>query len=214
MAATKLSLVNGALALLKTRKLTAAELAGNLREPARAANDAWDRDFVRGCLEEGNWRFAIRSRQLVADPGIDPAFDDGGYLYAFAKDTDWLRWAGVFSDADMKIPYDDYNDEAGYLFANVDTLYVRYVSDDASFGGDLSRWPRSFQQYVEAKLAFEIAGPLTQEAGDMQGLARDRLKDAQAKDVINEPTRQQPVSSWVRARFGSNIDRQRRAGSS
>lgn len=214
MAATKLSLVNGALRLLKTRKLTASELATNGREPARAANDAWDADFVRGCLEQGNWRFAIRSRQIVADPGIDPQFDDGGYRYAFQKDTDWLRTAGVFVDADMQMPYHEYHDEAGYLFANVDTLYVRYVSDDADFGGDMSRWPRSFQEYVEAKLASEIAGPMTQGGQDTRDLADARLKDAQAKDVINEPTRRPQPSSWVRARFGSYIDTQRRAGSS
>ena len=148
MSSTKLSLVNGALRLLKQRKLTESELSSNSREPARAANDVFDADFVRGCLEAGNWRFATRSRQIIADPGIDPQFDDGGYLYAYEKDSDWLRTVGIFSDANMLINYNDYNEEAGYIFANIDTLYVRYISDDASFGGDMSRWPRSFQEYV------------------------------------------------------------------
>lgn len=214
MACTKLSLVNGAMRLLKTRKLTAAELAGNTRESARVANDVFDADFVRGCLEAGNWRFAVRSRQITADPGIDPQFDGaGGYLYAFAKSDDWLRTCGVFSDADMRQTYRDYNDEAGYIFANVDTLYVRHISDDVSFGGNLAIWPRSFQEYAEAKLAANVAGPMTQEAESLEALAARRLAAAISKDVINEGTKTQQPSSWVRARFGGGQNGQRRLGS-
>lgn len=205
---SKLGVINGAMRLLKSRKMTDAELAGNTRESARIANEVWDADFVRGCLEAGNWRFAVRSRQITADPGIDPQFDgEGGYQYAFEKDTDWLRTCGVFRDADMCEAYNDYNDEAGFIFANVDTLYVRYISDDASFGGSMSLWPRSFQEYAEAKLASGIAGPLTQQSQELDDLAARKLAAATAKDVINEPTRRQPYSSWVRARFSGGYDR-------
>lgn len=203
MSATKLSTVNGALRLLKVGKLSASELANNTREPARVANDTWDADFVRGCLEAGAWRFAIRSRMLLADPGIDPQFDGEGYQFAFAKDTDWVRTTGVYSDAGMKCAFSDYRDEAGVIYASLDTIYVSYISDDASFGGNMAGWPRSFQEFVEAKLASEIAGPLTQESRDMMGLADLRLRKAIGKDVVNEPARRQQPGTWVRARIGS-----------
>ncbi len=204
---TKLSAINGALRLLRKGALSASELANNSREPARVANAVWDSDFVRGCLEAGAWRFAIRTRQVIADPGIDPQFDGaGGFLYAYEKETDWLRTIGVYNDPSMQSAYSDYRDEAGYIFANVDTLYVSYISDDASFGGNLAIWPRSFQEYVEAKLAHEIAGPLTQEGADMMGLAELRLRKAIGKDVINESARRQPIGSWVRARFSGVTD--------
>jgi hypothetical protein len=215
VSATKLTVANGAMRLLKTRKLTAAELSGNTRESARVVNEVWDGDFVRGILEAGNWRFAVRSRQITADPGIDPQFDgEGGYLYAYAKSDDWLRTCGVFSDPDMRQTCSDYNDEAGYIFANVDTLYVRHISDDVSFGGNLAIWPRSFQEFAEAKLAANVAGPMTQEAESLEALAARRLAAAISKDVINEPTRRQQHSSWVRARFSGGGDQQRRSGSS
>lgn len=206
MAATKLSLINGALRLLRKGKLSAGELSGNTREPARVANEVWDGDFVRGCLEAGAWRFAIRSRQITPDPGIDPQFEDGGYEFAYEKSSDWLRTTGIYSDPQMRCAFSDYRDEVGYLFASVDTLYVSHISDDAIFGGNMAGWPRSFQEYVEAKLAYEIAGPLTQEGGDMLSLAKMRLREAIGKDVINEPARRQQVGTWVRARFSGITD--------
>jgi hypothetical protein len=207
---TKLSLINNALRLLKTRKLTESELVNNSREPARISNEAWDADFVRGCLERGNWRFAIRARQILADAGIDPQFDGSGFQYAFAKDEDWVRTVGVYSDPNMQTSYNDYNDESGYLFANVDTLYVRFVSDDSGYGGDLSKWPRSFQKFAEADLASLIAGPMTQSGAEMLDLSDRYLKDALSLDVFNEPSRRAPYSSWVSARMGGSVDRQRR----
>lgn len=203
MAATKLSTINGALRLIKAGKLSATELANNTREPARVANEVWDQDFVRGCLESGAWRFAIRSRMITADPGIDPQFDGEGYQFAFEKSTDWVRTTGVYSDAGMRCAFSDYRDETGYIFCNLDVLYVSHISDDASFGGNLAGWPMSFREFVEAKLASKIAGPLTQEGRDMMSLANITLRQAIGKDVINEPARRQQTGSWVRARIGS-----------
>jgi hypothetical protein len=40
--------------------------------------------------------------------------------------------SGVFQDEFMRTPLTDYADEAGYWFSDYDTIYVRYVSDDAA----------------------------------------------------------------------------------
>lgn len=200
--ATKLGIINGALRHLRNGKLSASEVASNGREAARLANDIYDDGFVRGCLEDGAWRFAIRARQITADPGIDPRFDGQGLKYAFEKSSDWVRTVGIYIDAHMGCPHDRYFDEAGYLFSDLDTLYVRHVSDDASFGGNLAIWPRSFADYAEFKLASRMAGPLTGDGKDMMEAAKQVLSSAKGIDVLNEPTRQMPHGSWVRARFG------------
>jgi len=204
VAATKLGVINDSLRLLRNGKLSASELAGNTREPARLANDIWDNDFVRGCLEDGCWRFALRACQILYEPGIDPQFNGQGLQYAYQKADDWIRTIGVFVDAHMQCPHDCYYDEAGFLFSDLDTLYVRYISDDVSFGGNLAIWPRSFQDYASAKLASRMAGPLTDDGRSMMGLAAQVLSDARGKDVVNEPTRTMPAGSWVRARAGAS----------
>src|SRR3546814_19989104 len=48
-------------------------------------------------------------------------------------------------------------DEGGFWFSDLATIYVRYVSDDASFGLDMSLWPVNFTRLVEAYLADQIA---------------------------------------------------------
>jgi hypothetical protein len=203
VAATKISTINSALRLLKTRKLTDAELAGNLREPARIANDIFDADFVRGCLEAGAWRFALRSQQIFASPSITPDF---GFEFAFEKGTDWLRTVGVYDQGDMNQPWSDYRDEATVIYTSIDTLFVTYVSSDVDFGADFAKWPRSFQEFVEAKLASLMAGPMTQEGQEMMSLSDLYLKRAIGKDVINEPARRQQPGTWVRARIAGAWD--------
>src|SRR3546814_15137415 len=48
-------------------------------------------------------------------------------------------------------------DEGGFWFSDLATIYVRYVSDDASFGLDMSLWPVNFTRLVEAYLADQTA---------------------------------------------------------
>lgn len=197
--ASKLSLYNGALRLLGERKL--ASLTEN-REPRRVLDDAWDSDALRYCLEQGLWNFATRTVELTYSPSVDPDF---GYQYAFDKPTDFVRLVGISLDEYFASPFNSWTDEAGFWFCDNDTIYVRYVSDDASYGADYSLWPETFAKYVEGFLAMEVAPRILQNAAKedkIDKMLRKLLTDARSKDAMNEPTKFLPPGSWSRSRAG------------
>lgn len=198
MAATKISLANGALRLLKERQLSPTELTGGLREPARVFNAIWDDGAVRACLEAGQWKFAKRSALIDHSPSVDPGF---GFTYAFDKPDDWVRTIGVWSDATMGCPLRDYRDEAGFWFANQETIYVSFVSDGPTYGGDFSLWPQSFVKFVQAHIAADMAGPMTDKGEEMLTLRKRLLNEALSTDAMADPSRNLPVGTWIRARM-------------
>lgn len=199
MAATKLGLYNAALRLVGERSL--ASLTEN-REPRRVLDEAYDA-ALGFCLEQGQWNFAGRSIQPAASTTIDPGF---GYANAFEKPSDWVRTMAVCQDEYFREPLLQYTDEAGYWWADADDIYIRYVSNGASYGGDLSKWPASFQKFVELYLATEICPRLTSSESKAEVLKRDMrraLMEAKSKDAMNEATTMLPAGSWVRSRTAS-----------
>lgn len=196
---SKLTLYNGALRNLRERPL--ATLAEN-REPRRLLDQAWDTGAVMYCLEAGQWRFAKRSQQIDYDPSIEP---DWGYLRVFEKPEDFVRLTGLWCDAAMREPHEDYREESGFWYSSIDTIYVSFVSSSNDYGMDLALWPMSFVKYVEAHLALEVAGPLTEKGQEMFKLRKVYLTEALSKDSMADPTRKLPVGSWVRARSQGRI---------
>jgi hypothetical protein len=197
---SRLGLYNRALRQLGERTL--ANLGENI-EPRRALDAAWDDGFLRYCLEQGQWNFAIRSVELTFSPDITPAF---GYRYAFDVPEDWVRTVGLASDEYFTAPLLQIAMEGEYWFADLDTIYLRYVSDDAAFGGDLSLWPETFTQFAAAHLAEEVVGALTASEAKGERIKRDvrrLLTDARSKDALNESAVFLPVGGWTRARRGS-----------
>lgn len=198
---TKLGLYNGALRLCKERKL--ASLAEN-REPRRLLDDAWGDGATNGtvkrCLQMGQWTFAMRTIMLDYSPSVEPDF---GYRRAFDQPEDMVRVSAVCEDEYFEKPLTRYADERHFWFADLDTIYVRYVSNDASYGADLSLWPESFAKLVEADLAQEVVGSLT--GADSQAIAlafKTAKSDAKSLDAGNKPTVFLPEGSWASARRG------------
>lgn len=207
MTVSKLSLYNGALRLCRERKL--GSLSEN-REPRRLLDDAWGDGgitdgAVRHCLQLGQWSFATRTAEVAYSTSIDPSF---GYRYAFDQPNDMVRVIGLCQDEYFKVPLLDYNDEGGYWYAPIATIYVRYVSNRADYGLSFARWPESFTKLVEAYLANEIVGNLTQSSSsikdDIAKQLRSELTAARSMDAMNQPTRMLPQGSWVSARGGVN----------
>jgi hypothetical protein len=194
---TKLSLFNGALRYLKDRPLTQSEVTNNSRESARTLNAAWDDGALDACLEAGQWKFAMRSSLIDSSPSVEPEF---GYQFAFNKPDDHVRTAGMYCDEAMTDPLLQVREEGGFWVANQDPIYVRYVSNDAQFGADFSLWPQSFNKFVQAHLASEVAGPLTEHGQEMLKLRKLFLSEALSKDAMADPTKFMPAGSWVRAR--------------
>lgn len=198
--ATRLGLYNQALRICGERSIAALTEA---REPRYLLDQVWTtEDAVSDCLEQGLWNFATRSVQIDYDTSVSPSF---GLAYGFTKPTDWVRTAAFCSDERYQAPYRAYVDEPGYWYADITPIYVKYVSDDASFGGNLSAWPGTFSDFVAAFMASKIITKLTsdKERLALVDRARTRAKrDAMNKDAMNNATRMPAPTSWQRARFG------------
>ncbi len=175
-------------------------------------DDEWADGAVDYCLGQGQWTFAKRTREIASSVSVVPDF---GYSKAFDIPTDLIRTTALCSDPYQKVPLLDYTTEQAYWFADVDPLYVSYVSNDASYGGDLSLWPGGFVLFVQAYLASKIVETLTQDAAKWERvfkLARKYQKDAASSDAMEGPTKFPPEGSWVAARRGrSSRDRGNRS---
>lgn len=202
MTVSVLTLYNGALRLLGQPKLDSVTEATTRRY---LLDDAYNDKALDTCLAQAYWNFATRSTQRDYDASVTPDF---GLQFAFAKPTDWVRTITVCSDPYFYCPLVDgsYYDEQGYWFADIDQIYVRYVSNDSQYGGDMSLWPATFVRYFEGYLALQIA-PNIEQSGDRverieKSMAR-ALLDARSKDAMNEGVKFPPRGSWVMARGGS-----------
>lgn len=195
---TKLSLFNGALMLCGERFLSSLT---EEREPRRLLDRAWDDGaWVKACLEQGQWNFAMRTVQIDYETSIEPQF---GYRRAFTKPSDWVITSGLCSDEFFRAPLTQYRDEAGYWYADLDTLYVRYVSNDASYGLDFNKWPESFREYVEEYLANKVIRKITdseEEEAKSDKRLKKKLLHAKSRAAMADPTSFPPPGSWVSAR--------------
>lgn len=201
MATSKLQLYNLALTqYLGERKI--ASLSEN-REPRRALDDVWDDgQAIQYCLEQGHWKFAQRAVMLAYNPSITPEF---GHIYAYTKPSDCVRLSKMCSDEYFNEPLLDYVEEAGFWAADLAEIYVSYVSNDASFGNDMSLWPATFVHAVASYLAQGAVTRLKASASAKKDLEAEhyrKLVDARSKDAMEGPTQFVPTGNWARVRQG------------
>lgn len=196
----KLTLYNDAIRHVGGRRL--ADVAED-REP-RHELDAVYTPALKACLEAGYWDFAMRFARLdAADVGNR---DEVGFTYAFTKPSDWVRTFTASPHPTLEPPFiaREFVDEAGFYYANVDPLYIKYVSNDASYGLDLTRWPESFTDYVAVDLAIRIAPRIKGSAIDDIEKAHRRLKaNALNKDAVNSPVAFPPRGTWATSRLST-----------
>lgn len=193
---TKLALYNQALLEIGERRLTGLTEA---RPPRYALDEVYD-PALAFALEQGLWNFGIRSQELTYSASVTPAF---GYTYAFEKPSDLVRLSMLTSDESQTSGVEDFSDEAGYWFANIDTMYTSYVSDNASYGMDLARWPATFERYVVLLLASRICDPETASGTKLERIEQKMkraLLDARSKDAMAGSNRYNDKSRWLRAR--------------
>jgi hypothetical protein len=98
-----------------------------------------------------------------------------------------------------------YADEQDFWFADPEIIFIRYISNDPSYGMNKAAWPVTFCKYLSAYLAHEIAPKLTNSA-DTRKRASEAMefymKRASANNAMNLPTNFFPVGSWNRSRWG------------
>lgn len=193
----QLTLYNGALLHCKERFLSSLT---EEREPRRLLDHVWSNGGVKHCLEQAQWHFAMRTVQLDYDPAIEPGF---GYSRAFPKPTDWVLTSALCSDEFFNSPLTQYTDEAGYWYSSLDTIYVRFVSNDPDYGLDLNKWPETFREFVEAHFASRIIGKLSggsERQKEIDDIRKQKLHIAKSKAAMAEPTSFPATGSWASAR--------------
>jgi hypothetical protein len=208
VATTRLKIYNGALLIVGERSISA--LTDRV-EPRFLLDNVWNDGGIRYCIEQAQWRFAMRATRQTYDPAVEPAF---GYRRAFPKPTDWVATSAVCQDEFFNVPLTQYSDETSFWFADWDEIFVKYVSDHADYGSNLSLWPFSFTEYVkhyfagkiveklpgkESLVARLLGAPGRPETGTVHGA----LITAKNRDAMAGPTTFPARGSWVRARFGS-----------
>ena len=194
---TQLTLYNDALLECGERFLSS--LTEN-REPRRLLDQVWSSNGVKYILERGQWNFATRSQQLDYDSGINPGF---GYARAFDKPTDYCCTRAVCSDEFFREPIIRMVDEGGYWYSDLDTIYVRYVSDDPAYGMNMNKWPETFREVVAVHFASKIILKLSNSEAELMRLEKKRdhmLKVAKNSSAQQEPAQFPPMGSWSRAR--------------
>lgn len=203
--ATQLGVYNIAVRELGEHPL--ATLTENRR--VRREIDAIYTDTIRYCLEMASWNVAMRTVLLEYDSDITTQF---GYAFAFSKPDDWVHTEAVSLDEYFNEGLTRYNDEGTYLFADHEQLYLKYVSDGAGYGNDLSAWPESFTDYVGKEIAARLAWSITKSQARTNEIKAERDKAkaiAESRDNQNEPTKFLPSGNWSRARHGGRRSTER-----
>jgi hypothetical protein len=200
MAASQLSLYNGALRIIKNRRLST--ITDDVEE--RYLLDDVYEEALGWCLEQGLWNFALRAVLLEASTDVVPEF---GWVYAFEKPSDFVRLNAIGGNEYMDPTLEQYVDEGGYWLADVNPLYVSFISNNSSYGGDTSKWPRTYELFVQHELAWRVAPHLTamptEQLGQLQDLRDRAMKDARSKDALNQPAMRPPPGRLVQSRLGS-----------
>lgn len=205
MGTTRLQLYNDALLMCGERSIST---LNDATEGRRLLDIVWNNNGVDGCLEEAQWEFAMRTIRIDYDPDIEP---DYGYNRAFGKPDDWILTSAVCSDEFFRVPVLRYVDEAGYWFSDLDTLYIRMVSNGASYGGDLAMWPRSFTEFVAAHFASRIILKITNDekrqamfvnpSNPEKSLRGRALLNAKSRCAMAGPSTYPAQGQWSKARL-------------
>lgn len=207
MATDRLKIYNGALQIIGERRL--ASLTENVK-PRHELDAVWNDGGVQFCLEQAQWNFAMRTAKMTPDTSVTPSF---GYQHAFEKPTDWVNTSAVCQDEYYNVPLIQYADEIGWWFADITPIYVKFVSNDPTFGMDMARWPASFTEYVKNYFASKVVMTLTTDKQKQQqllgppgypdrGKLGDSLLTAKNRDAMAKPAQKPAQGGWSRARQG------------
>jgi hypothetical protein len=201
---TKLGIWNDSLRAIGELRL--ASLTEDV-EARYVLDDAWS-GTVEFVFTEGLWNFATVTAAITADLGQPPI---PGWSYTFDKPVGWLRTIAVSPTA-LFSEEAYYRDEGNRIYANTDTLYIRYISNEKAVDGQVVNWPPSFANAVAAYLAMQCGPRLSGSDSKGQDLAVDyqkALASAKNKDAMDQATLYLRPGNWVRAMRGSITNRDR-----
>lgn len=181
--ATKLQIYNKALQLCGEPKLASTSEAAEARYDLDVA---WD-TCVIDLFGAGGWTFATVTTALS-----DTGSPISGYAYRFDLPTDLVRIISAsttarFSDeADYRLEGASGNDA---IYAQVDTLWVKYISSYLSADAQISYWSAPFCETLGFRLAAEIGMKIAtsrEKRAELWGLYERRLAENLAREDGNQ----------------------------
>lgn len=192
--ASKLSIYNQALLLMKERRLSS---LSEDRESRRVLDELWIPLFYF-CLEQGMWKFAMRSATLSqVGAGLY------GFTYKYNKPSDFIHLFSASENAsyDPPLVY-GFADEGPYFYGNVSNLRIRYASKGSSYGGNEAAWPYGYAEYVATELASWACYAIT--GNERLAMYLDRrakilLANALSLYCMTAPPGQLPFNTWARS---------------
>lgn len=166
----------------------------------RHLDTIWDEDPRQYMLEKYIWTFALKTFEWNYNSDIEPDF---GYQYVFDKPSDYVRLASISTDEYLQWPLRVYETDGNYFYCDHQTIYLKYVSNDTSYGFDYSLWPKSFEQMTAIYMAKELVPALNKSTKDFERLEYqwdEVYAEAKSVDFMEQPTKFPPQSSWARSR--------------
>lgn len=142
--ASKIEITNAALVMVGSNTINS--LSEQTTE-AVVVNAIWDQ-VRRSLLRANLWNFATKRIEL-AQSATPPNFE---YSYRYALPSDHLRTVQVFTDTDYKV-------ENGFIVTNSERCQLKYIADTP----DVNQWTSDFCEVMSAKLASDIAFPITKD---------------------------------------------------
>lgn len=203
MSTTKLEVYNRTLDLIGVKRLETV----TVDRDARFALDAEYAFSLQYCLEQGMWVFAMRT---AAPSAASLPTLDYGLTNAFTRPADCVHTYLLGSSKSFSPILEDAVEADGFYIARTTPIYARYVSNDAAYGGDLTRWTNVFADYFCAVLASSVAYQLTREAKAVEfveNLAMRRLAQARLTDSMLASVGILPYNALARRELvaGGNI---------
>jgi hypothetical protein len=155
-------------------------------------------NVVTAALEDGFWRFAIRTVDLSDNVGTPSP----GYTYSFTKPTDWLRTYTLYEQGREEWDI-DFRDEEGAFSANYEPVTLRYISRTA--GLDSTKWSSQFEEAVLAQMNLDRAQGIPGTPGaviqSLMAVAKLKMRAARNNDDMRERPPVYAPSRFVQGRF-------------
>lgn len=199
---TKIKIYNDALGFIGTQRLHSTTGLSENVSSRYELDDKYD-NALAYMLEQASWKFALRTSELSPDADITTTF---GPLYPFSIPEDYVRLAGISTTGDF-VPGSepDYREENGYWYSDCSLIYVRYVSNGATYGLDLGAYPQHYQEALAAWLAYKTVLPISKDRGDRNDILAQHnraLNISKRLHAISDPVLLKPPGSWTMARGG------------
>lgn len=184
-------LYNAALQLLDLDRLVSNDDDSERRVKLDEARDAGAVDTV---LSKISWNWARTSTKLSDDGVYTATF---GETYRFNVPADFVRVDAVSGDEYFQFPC-PYRHEGDYFYADIDELYVRYVSNTSA--SDPSAWPSYFYDLVAAEMARRVGNALGGNWQKAEAYFEEYKREAYSTDAQRNPPRRVAQGKWNRAR--------------